>query len=48
MKLGKILMIICVLAVVGGSAYIAMSDIHVDRTQVTKTIPNDQFFKDDQ
>ena len=44
MKLIVILFSAVLLLLIGGFAYLAMSDVPVETTQISKTISNDRFF----
>jgi hypothetical protein len=44
MKLVKLLLSVFVIVIVAGFAYIALTDVPVEKNQVTKTIPNERFF----
>lgn len=47
MKLVKILCGAVLLLFVGGFAYIAVTDVSVKQTQISKTIENERFFNAD-
>ncbi|MCB9991668.1 MAG: hypothetical protein H6867_09940 [Rhodospirillales bacterium] len=44
MKLVKILCGVVALAVIGGFAYVAMTDVTVPAREISTTIPNERFF----
>lgn len=44
MKLVKWLLTVFILVIAAGFTYIAVTDVPVQQSQVTKTIPNERFF----
>ena len=44
MTIFKLVLGVVLLALVGGFGYFALSDVAVEQTAVTKTIPNERFF----
>ena len=47
MKLQRIIILTALVLVIGGIAYIGTTDIYIKQEQVTQTIPNDRFYKDE-
>ncbi len=47
MRLKKIVLITVSVLFVGGFLYIATTDIKTQQQEVTQTIPNDRFYKDE-
>jgi len=45
MKLFKFFFIVVILLLIGGFGYVAFTDVPVPQSQVTKTIPNEQIFQ---
>ena len=44
MKLFKWLLTVFVLLIAAGFTYIAVTDVPVQKSEVTKTVPNERFF----
>ena len=44
MKLIKLIFTLIIVAVIGGFAYVATTDVPIEQSEISKTISNDRFF----